>query len=114
MGWSRTSAGLTGAVATVALPLGGLPAAAQASCKLVPAVKKFELFGDAENYVLAPGGDFEGGWMSLLNPWRLSNGAATVSGNETWLITRATDKKSLGLPARSPSTPTARREAVTP
>lgn len=50
---------------------------------------------DPASYALAPGGDFE----DRRSSWTLSGGAKVVSGNEPFKVTRATDAKSLSIPA---------------
>ena len=50
--------------------------------------------GDSGQYFLVPGGDFEGD----LSGWTLNDGAATVSGNESFQLGSLSDTQSLLLP----------------
>lgn len=55
---------------------------------------------DPINYTLAPDGGFENG----ADAWRLTGGAATVAGNESYYVRRAGDSHSLKLPSGSSAT----------
>jgi hypothetical protein len=60
----------------------------------------FKAWGDLNAYLLVPGGDFE----SKATDWTLSGGAARVRGNESFLVHRAKDVKSLSIPPRGSAT----------
>jgi hypothetical protein len=67
------------------------------------ASKPFSPWSDQANYVLVPGGSFEGGAPG----WTLSGGAAVRSGNETFYVRSTSDRSSLYMPAGSTvTTPT--------
>jgi hypothetical protein len=67
------------------------------------ASKPFRPWSDYANYVLIPGGAFEGSAPG----WTLRGGAAVVSGNETFYVRSAGDRYSLHMPAGSSAmTPT--------
>jgi hypothetical protein len=90
---------LTTLAAIAAGALGALPATAGAvlvkqapSCAPQPAAKAFGLWGDARDYVLAPGGSFEDGAPG----WQL-NGASIVSGNESYFVGGRSHNKALRL-----------------
>jgi hypothetical protein len=79
--------------------LAALPATAGAvlvkpapSCAPQPITKAFAKWGDARNYVLAPGGSFEDGAPG----WQL-NGASIVSGNESFYVGGRSHSKALRL-----------------
>jgi hypothetical protein len=78
------------------LALAGSAAAAQA-CSYSGARPVFSGWGDSHAYVLAPDGGFEGGGAG----WSLRNGAATVTGNESYYLNESTDSRSLALPTGS-------------
>jgi hypothetical protein len=83
-----------GATAGPALA-GGAPAA----CPSAPVSNPFARWGDLADYSLAPEGDVES-----TASWSLSGGAAAVEGNETFMVTRATDHRSMRLPASGSAT----------
>jgi hypothetical protein len=63
----------------------------------------FAPWGDDGQYFLISGGDFEGD----LSDWTLNDGAATVSGNESYQLGSPSDSQSLLLPnGASVTTPT--------
>jgi hypothetical protein len=67
------------------------------------ASKPFAPWSDYANYVLIPGGAFEGSAPG----WTLKGGAAIASGNEPFYVRSAADRYSLHLPAGSSAiTPT--------
>jgi hypothetical protein len=67
------------------------------------ASKPFQPWSDYANYVLIPGGAFEGSAPG----WTLKGGAAIASGNEPFYVRATTDRYSLHLPAGSSAiTPT--------
>jgi hypothetical protein len=98
--------GLPGLLA--ALALGAMPAAASADglslaldgCPARTIEHPFARWLDASNYVLAPGGTFEGS----LDGWKLSGGAKVVSGNETFNVHGAGETHALSLPSGSSAT----------
>jgi hypothetical protein len=61
------------------------------------ASKPFQPWSDYANYVLVPGGAFEGSAPG----WTLKGGAAIRSGHETFYVRAAGDRYSLQLPAGS-------------
>jgi hypothetical protein len=88
--------------------LGVLAAApAQASTDVVcdgsPASQPFKRWLDPFWYVQVPNGGFENGTAG----WKLTGGASSAAGNETWRVAGAADSRSLYLPrgasATSPS-----------
>jgi hypothetical protein len=85
----------------VALAVGTAPASAGLglSCPSVTS-KAFANWQDYANYTFVPDGGFEGGGTG----WSLSGGAQVVSGNESFYVHGATDKKSLSLPAGASAT----------
>lgn len=98
----RARAGIAAAVATGGVLLLALPGAANASllglggsCPAPTLTQPFLQWGDANNYVLAPGGDFEG----PLAGWSLSGGASRMDGSETYGVTGNVGSYSLSLPA---------------
>ncbi len=84
--------GLTALLSAVAVFV--VPAAAQAACASTPTTKPFQVFGDSNNYSLAPNAGFESG----ASGWSLS-GARVTSGNESWSVRAAGDSKSLAIDA---------------
>jgi hypothetical protein len=87
--------GPAGALALAALVL-AVPAQARADgCPSQPLTQTFQPWLDPSWYVLAPGGDIEGG-----GEWNLSDGAAVADGNEPFLA----GDRSLALPAGSSAT----------
>ncbi|MGI8593773.1 MAG: hypothetical protein ACR2ML_05305 [Solirubrobacteraceae bacterium] len=64
-----------------------------AGCPPVSLEQPFTSFGDARDYVLAPGGAFEEGDAG----WALEGGAAVGAGNEPWSVHGAGDASSLSL-----------------
>ena len=98
----RRAAGIALAVAVSALALAP-GAQAAVSCDGRELSKPFAPWLDYADYVIAPGGDFESGAAG----WKLSGGAAVVSGNEPWRVGGAGHERSLSLPrgasATSPS-----------
>lgn len=95
--------GLLGA-AFAAPPAGaGLLSTGSAATCETAASKPFQPWSDYANYVLIPGGAFEGSAPG----WTLKGGAAIASGNETFYVRAASDRYSLYLPAGSSAiTPT--------
>jgi hypothetical protein len=61
------------------------------------ASKPFQPWSDYNNYVLIPGGAFEGSAPG----WTLKGGAAIASGNETFYVRSTRDRYSLNMPAGS-------------
>ena len=98
--WSRSTsrriAAAVAAGAVTALALFNGPAGAAGSTVKCTARNQSPVFGkwgDLSDYFLLPDGGFEVG-----NEWVLTNGAAIVTGNESWNVRAATDSKSLRLP----------------
>jgi hypothetical protein len=98
--------GLPGLVA--ALALAAVPASASADgisvglngCPAQTIEHPFARFLDGGNYVLAPGGTFEGS----LAGWKLTGGAKVVAGSETFAAHGAGEKSALSLPSGSSAT----------
>jgi hypothetical protein len=104
---SRFTIAFAGAVTAVALwaPTAGaglLFTGPAATCE-TSASQPFKPWGDTANYVLLPGGSFEGGAPG----WSLSGGATIRAGNEPFYVRSAGDRSSLYMPAGSTvTTPT--------
>jgi hypothetical protein len=79
----RTPFRLARIVLTTALALAALPAApaAAAGCPPVPGTTAFAPFGDQADYVLAPGGSFEGSLR-----WFATGQPALVEANEPFML----------------------------
>jgi hypothetical protein len=99
MGLKAKLVRLTTIAAVAVGALAALPATAGAvvverapSCAPQPATKAFSQFGDQRNYVLAPGGSFEGGAPG----WQLSR-ASVVSGNESYYVGGRSHSKALKI-----------------
>ena len=75
----------------------GVLAASATSCDAQPLSQPFRPWGDPAYYTLNAGGNFEGS----LTGGTLAGGAKAVTGNEPWKVGRATDARSLLLPAGS-------------
>jgi hypothetical protein len=76
------------------------PADTPSSCDTT-AVQAFKgVDNDDANYVLVPGGSFEGGAPG----WTLGRGAAVVNGNEPWKVHGQSDNRSLYIPSGSSAT----------
>jgi hypothetical protein len=84
-------------LATAGAFVAAVPAVASAACVQAPTTKAFSKVGDAADYSLAPGGDFES-----TAGWTLTSGAKIVSGNENVGITGGS--KSLSLPLGATAT----------
>jgi len=83
-------------LAAALLALAAFAGSAQA-CSYSGAKQVFRAWGDPRNYVLAPDGGFEYGGTG----WKLSRGAAVVSGNESYYLNGPADSRSLSLPTGS-------------
>jgi hypothetical protein len=83
------------APAAQANPLSLLPG----SCGNQPESQPFARWGDLSTYTPVPGGSFEAGSAS----WLMS-GAKVSAGNESYHVGRASDSRSLTLPAKSSAT----------
>jgi hypothetical protein len=81
-----------GLVALVSVAAMAVPAAAQAACAPTPTTKAFQVFGDGNDYSLAPNGGFEQG----AGGWSLS-GAWVTGGNESWSVLNDNDSRSLAI-----------------
>jgi hypothetical protein len=98
--------GLPGALAALALAV--VPASASAAgldvglngCPAQTVENPFARWLDHSNYVLAPGGDFEGS----LAGWTLKGGAKVVSGSETLAAHAPGEQLALSLPSGSSAT----------
>jgi hypothetical protein len=60
----------------------------------------FSGFGDTNQYMLAPGGSFEGS----LSGWTLSGGSKITTGNESFQVTAKKDSHALTIPAGGSAT----------
>ncbi len=94
------SAGLTALLVSVAVTLlSSAPAQAAlvntSACNEATLSQPFLRWGDASDYELVPGGDFEGS----LEGWSLSGGAQRVAGSEPFGATGSVGSYSLQLPA---------------
>jgi hypothetical protein len=97
---------MTGTIA--ALALGAMPAAASADglnlglngCPAQKIEHPFARWLDNSNYVLAPGGTFEG----AMDGWKLTGGAKVVAGSESFGAHGAGEKNALSLPSGSSAT----------
>lgn len=102
--FSRIKLAVMGAGSSLAL-LAAIAPAAHAGLLSGPCgetvSQPFASFGDSNDYVLSPGGSFESGTAG----WKLTGGAAIVSGNESY--NAVAGSHSLSLPAgSSASSPT--------
>ena len=99
--WRRVSrVGLAALLVSFAFALlGGAPAQAAlvstSACNEAPLSQPFLRWGDANDYELLPGGDFEGS----LDGWSLSGGAQQMAGSEPFGATGSVGSHSLELPA---------------
>ncbi len=103
---TKNADGKTTAIVTTANPTatttndqlsGAVPA--PSNCKALPTTKAFQgVDGDASDYSLAPGGDFESGTAG----WTLASGARIVNGNETLGV--SSGSKALQMPLGSTAT----------
>ncbi len=97
---------MTGTIA--ALALCAMPAAASADglnlglngCPAQKIEHPFARWLDNSNYVLAPGGTFEG----AMDGWKLTGGAKVVAGSEPFGAHGAGEKNALSLPSGSSAT----------
>jgi hypothetical protein len=78
---------------------GGLLGGFVNGCQYTQMQQAFASWGDFSDYVLAPGGSFEGS-----NPWTLAGGAQVVSGNEPFYLNSPSDSHSLSIPAGGSAT----------
>jgi hypothetical protein len=104
---TRIRAAFAVALSSCAVALVAVPAAEANVLSLLPGscsgetyTQPFSQFGDTNNYVLVPGGNFESGGL----PWATTGDAGRVDGNESFDVTAATDSSSLSLPAGSSAT----------
>ena len=89
---------LVGAAALVCVPVASARASTLINtdpCDNATLTQPFAGFGDSNYYKLVPGGDFEGS----LAGWKLTGGAAKVSGSEPFGATGSVGKYSVYLPA---------------
>ena len=93
--------GLLAVLAALAIPANaGLLGTGTASYCDSNSAKVFQPWSDSSNYMLTPGGSFEGSTTS----WKLSGGAKLVSGNEPYFIHAKGDSRSLYMPVGSSAT----------
>jgi hypothetical protein len=105
-GTSLLRRGLPGALTALLLVV--VPASASADglsvglngCPAQTIEHPFSRWLDGGNYVLAPGGTFEGS----LAAWKLTGGAKVVAGNESFNAHGAGETKALSLPSGSSAT----------
>jgi len=93
---------IVAAIGTICVSLTAGATGAAASGSTCPGTTSypFAQFGDANPYVLVPGGSFEG----KTTGWTLTGAAKVVSGNETFLVNSSADTKSLSIPAGASAT----------
>jgi hypothetical protein len=96
----RLSVSVTAALAALAIIAPSAGASVLDGCPANDAVQPFLPWGDQSWYVLAPDGGFEHGG----DVWNLSDGAAVVSGNESFQVGGDADSWSLSLPDGSRAT----------
>jgi len=104
---SKRSRSIRNRIFALALPVAAIlvtPSSAQAgplasaeNCAPEELSQPFLPWADSDQYTLAPDGGFEEGGST----WSLEDGAAVVSGNETFYVRDASDTRSLKLPAAS-------------
>lgn len=94
----RLAAAVVVGVAAAFAATAGSAGAGLLSCP-GPYSQTFAQWGDPSPYTLVPGGSFEG-----TTGWRLSGGAAVVSGNEPFYVRSSSDSHSLLLPPGSSAT----------
>jgi len=93
--------GLLAVLASLAIPANaGLIGTGPASYCDTVSMTVFKPWADTSNYMLTPGGSFEG---STTN-WKLTGGAKLVYGNEPYFIHSRSDTGSLSMPAGSSAT----------
>jgi hypothetical protein len=85
----------TGSTAAPALAGGAAP-----TCPVAAVTNPFAPWGDHEDYSLAPDGDVE----SAAASWSVTGGAGAAEGNETFMVTRPKDHRSMRLPGSSSAT----------
>jgi len=100
----RTAAFLLAAASTAIALMAGATAGHAGlgllgGCGYGPGEQAFAGWGDSSDYVLAPGGSFEGS-----SPWRLTGGAQVVPGNEPFYLNSSSDSRSLLIPAGGSAT----------
>ena len=99
----RRFLGITGVLAvlaSLAIPANaGLIGTGPASYCSTVSTTVFKPWGDTSNYMLTPGGSFEGS-----TTWKLTGGAKLVSGNEPYFLRSKSDASSLSMPAGSSAT----------
>ena len=101
--WVALIITLLGAALTAPTAGAGLLFTGPASTCETESSQPFRPWSDYANYVLVPGGAFEGSAPG----WTLKGGAAIASGNEPFYVRAAGDRYSLHLPAGSSAiTPT--------
>ena len=108
---SKSSRSIRTRILALALPLAAVLVAAPSAqagplvasaddCEAQELSQPFMPWVDPAHYVLAPDGGFEEGGSS----WSLDDGAAVVSGNESYSVRDAGDSHSLKLPSGSSAT----------
>jgi hypothetical protein len=96
----RVTLVIAATVAAVGCTAGPALAGGAAACPSAAVTNPFAPWGDNADYRLAPDGDVEGAAAS----WSLSGGAAAAEGNETFMVTRPKDHRSMRLPSSSTAT----------
>jgi hypothetical protein len=96
----RVTIVMAATIAAIGLTAGPALAAGAAACPSAAVSNPFARLGDPADYILAPEGDVEGAAAG----WSLSGGAAPAEDNETFMVTRPTDHRSMRLPASSSAT----------
>ena len=77
-----------------------LASGAAVACPTAAVTNPFAPWGDRADYLLAPEGDVEGAAAG----WMVTGGAGAAEGNETFMVTRPSDHRSMRLPASSSAT----------
>jgi hypothetical protein len=95
-----TAAAAFAAVALTAAPAGAATGPSPGGCPYVPTVQPFAPWQDYDNYFLAPDGDIEAGARG----WALSGGAGAVEGNNSFVVGKRTDHRSLRMPVGASAT----------
>ena len=98
---STAAIAVAGLAATAAPAAAGPLSDAAAPCAEQSLGQPFLPWADPASYTLVPGGTIEGDAAAT---WAMSNGAATVDGNEPFYVNDSADTTSLALPAGSSAT----------
>ena len=97
---ARRAATCIAACGLIAAPANAAATTPETGCPVTPTTTPFLQWGDASEYVLAPGGDFE----EQGSTWTLDGDARAVEGNEPFQVGAPADHLSLSLPAKGSAT----------